>query len=88
MRRWGELLFTFAREVGPRQGVLVVEGEQIELDPGLSAVANAQRYFKEYQKAKAGMAEVPQLLETVEARAGVPGAGRDRPRPGVQPGRG
>ncbi|MHB1005926.1 MAG: Rqc2 family fibronectin-binding protein [Chloroflexota bacterium] len=67
LRRWGELLFTYAHEVTPRQGLLAVEGEQIELDPGLSAIENAQRFFKDYQKAKAGMAEVPQLLEAVEA---------------------
>ena len=35
----------------------------ITIDPSLSAVANAQRLFKRYQKARAAAREVPPLLE-------------------------
>ncbi|HEX2327017.1 MAG TPA: NFACT RNA binding domain-containing protein, partial [Chloroflexota bacterium] len=42
------------------------EGEELALDPTLSAVENARRYFARYAKAKAAAAEVPLLLASTE----------------------
>lgn len=39
----------------------------IELDPRLSPAANAQRYFRKYQKARRRLAELLPLLEATEA---------------------
>lgn len=63
LRRQGELILAFAHEVQPGSTALRLDDEVIELDPALTAVENAQRYFREYHKAKAGLAEVPHLLE-------------------------
>ena len=40
---------------------------RISLDPGLTAVENAQRYFREYEKAKGAAQEVPSLLAQADA---------------------
>jgi predicted ribosome quality control (RQC) complex YloA/Tae2 family protein len=67
LRRWGEALFAFGYQAQRGDTALEVEGERIPLDPLLSAVDNAQAYFREYHKAKAGLEEVPRRLEEVEA---------------------
>ena len=67
LRRFGELLLAYSTQIAPGQGQFDADGEQIELDPQLTAVENAHRYFREYQKAKAAAVEVPQLLERAEA---------------------
>lgn len=71
LRRKGELLFTFPHRVAPRQTrvSLGLEGEpvlSIELDGKLTAVENAQEYFRRYEKARAAAAEVPALIGEVD----------------------
>ncbi len=70
LRRQGELLLAYGHGLPAGARTLVADGEVIEVDPTLSAADNAQRYFREYQKAKAGLAEVPALLEQVERELG------------------
>ncbi len=72
-QRWrqaGEWILAFAHEVRPGQDRLVVDtGEgmlQIDLDPQLTAVENAQAYFSRYRKAQRAAEEVPRRLEAVE----------------------
>lgn len=67
LRRFGEMILAFGHQANPGDALLVVEGERIPLDPLMSAVENAQAYFREYHKAKAGLEEVPRRLEEVEA---------------------
>ena len=67
LRTSGELLLGFAHEIAPGSTRAVLDGRQIDLDPALSPVDNAQRYFREYHKAKAGLEEVPVLLEQANA---------------------
>jgi predicted ribosome quality control (RQC) complex YloA/Tae2 family protein len=67
LRRWGEALFAYGYQAQRGDTALEVEGERIPLDPLLSAVDNAQAYFREYNKAKAGLEEVPKRLEEAEA---------------------
>lgn len=56
LRSAGEWILALASQVGPQQGELQVPAETgqrvIVLDPGLSPVENAQRYFQRYRKAK------------------------------------
>ena len=69
--RWKEAadwILAYAGRIKPRQRELRVEetGDVFELDPGLSAVENAQRYIKRYQKARRAAEAIPSLLESVE----------------------
>ena len=72
LRQKGELILAYATQITPGQTELVVELEPdqpsltIALDPRSSPVENAQRYFKDYRKAKAAADEVPALLDQVE----------------------
>ncbi len=69
----GELLLAYGRLARPRANALVVpdhtaEGElTIPLDPALSAVENAQRYFRRYAKARAAARAVPDRIARLEA---------------------
>jgi predicted ribosome quality control (RQC) complex YloA/Tae2 family protein len=72
LRQKGEWILAYATQIAQGQAELVVElgpGQPsltITLDPRSSPVENAQRYFKDYRKAKAAADEVPALLEQVE----------------------
>lgn len=68
-RLWGELLLAYASQIPAGSEHYEVDGQRIELDPTLSPVENAQRYFREYQKAKSAVSEVGRLLEEAEAEA-------------------
>ncbi len=72
LRTRGELILAYAHSVLPGQRMLAAETEngieQIELDPELSAVDNAQKYFKEYHRAKDAAAHVPALLAAANAQ--------------------
>lgn len=66
-RQWGEWILAYAHTVVPGQEELVAEtgeGEPlvIPLEPGLSAVDNAQAYFARYRKAQRAAEEVPVRL--------------------------
>jgi predicted ribosome quality control (RQC) complex YloA/Tae2 family protein len=68
----GQILLAHSGEVrrGTREVTLpglTDENIRIELDPRLTAVENAQRYFRAYQKARAARDEVPQMLEDLAA---------------------
>ena len=67
--RWeGEMIFAFLHTIQPGQTTLVVEDRTITLNPGMSAVENAQARFKAYDKAKGAIANVPELLQSTAVR--------------------
>jgi predicted ribosome quality control (RQC) complex YloA/Tae2 family protein len=72
LRQKGEWILAYATQIAPGQEELVVELEPgqppltIALDPQSSPVENAQRYFRDYRKAKDGAEEIPALLARVE----------------------
>jgi predicted ribosome quality control (RQC) complex YloA/Tae2 family protein len=66
LRRAGELLLAYQSSVAAESASVDLDGEHIELDPGSSAVENAQAYFARYRKAREAVERVPQLLD--EAR--------------------
>jgi predicted ribosome quality control (RQC) complex YloA/Tae2 family protein len=72
LRQKGELLLAHASQIQPSQETLIVpyqpgEAElHIALDPAKSAVENAQRYFRQYEKAKSAAQEVPRRLADVD----------------------
>jgi predicted ribosome quality control (RQC) complex YloA/Tae2 family protein len=63
LRRAGELLLTYAGGITKGQREVVLDGERITLNPALTAVENAQEYFKEYSKARRAVADVPAMIE-------------------------
>jgi predicted ribosome quality control (RQC) complex YloA/Tae2 family protein len=71
LRVSGEMILAYAHTIEPRQAILRAETEngiiEIPLDSNLSAVENAQKYFKEYHRAKDAAARVPALLEQANA---------------------
>ncbi|WP_110514714.1 Rqc2 family fibronectin-binding protein [Herpetosiphon llansteffanensis] len=68
--RWeGEMIFGYIYAIKPGQSELLLDQGVITLDPKLSAVENAQARFREYDKAKGALEDVPQLLEQTEAQA-------------------
>ncbi len=72
LRKSGEWILASASQIAPRQAELVVEAEEgfrIPLDPARTPAENAQRYFKEYRKAKAAAREVPPLLAKVDVES-------------------
>jgi predicted ribosome quality control (RQC) complex YloA/Tae2 family protein len=72
LRRKGEMILAYAHHIEPGQRELTapIGSDEppvlIELDPRLSPVENAQRYFKRYKKAKSGAGEIPALLQRAE----------------------
>jgi predicted ribosome quality control (RQC) complex YloA/Tae2 family protein len=68
LRQSGELILGYQWQIEPGQEVLEmayeIDGEplRIELDPGLSAVENAQAYFEQYGKAKRAAQQVPRRM--------------------------
>lgn len=72
LKRKGELILTYASTIARGQTELHAQYELegppliIELDPRLSPVANAQAYFRDYEKAKRAAAEAPARLALAE----------------------
>ena len=66
LRTSGELILAYASQIKPEQQTLAAETadgvRQISLNPTLTAVGNAQKYFKDYHHAKDAAARVPALL--------------------------
>jgi predicted ribosome quality control (RQC) complex YloA/Tae2 family protein len=68
LRRSGEMILAYAHAVRPGQQTLEAQADldgppmQIQLDPQMTAVENAQAYFRRYEKAKAASADLPELL--------------------------
>jgi len=76
-RRYGEALLAYARQVPARAKhvALADPGDpdrklEIELDPAVSAPANAARYFKRAAKAARGQREIPPRIEAVAREHG------------------
>src|SRR5262245_53893892 len=75
-RTWGETLLAYLRQVPARAASVVLPDPSdaarnlnIELDPRVSAQANAARYFKRAAKAERGLKQVPPRLSATEAEA-------------------
>jgi predicted ribosome quality control (RQC) complex YloA/Tae2 family protein len=66
LRQAGELILTHQADIAPESAHVILDGKPIDLDPHLSPVENAQKYFARYRKARDTEARVPELLE--EAR--------------------
>ena len=71
LRVSGETILAHAYEIALGQALLKAETEigqlEIQLNPQLSAVDNAQRLFKEYHRLKDALARVPVLLAAANA---------------------
>lgn len=63
MRLSGDAILAHLSEIRRGQTALVADGLEVQLDPGLTPVENAQAYYKRYRKARAALAGVPALLE-------------------------
>jgi predicted ribosome quality control (RQC) complex YloA/Tae2 family protein len=72
LRLRGEMTLAYAHNIKPGQRELVAPVRLdeppllIELDPNLTPVENAQRYFEKYKKAKSAVEEIPALLQRAE----------------------
>jgi predicted ribosome quality control (RQC) complex YloA/Tae2 family protein len=73
LRQSGELILAYQYALAPEQAELRAQyvADQpemvIKLDPQLSPLENAQRYFEKYNKAKRALDDVPRLIEENEA---------------------
>ncbi len=71
LRKKGELLYAYGPTLEPGQLVLRAEYDldgppiEVEIDPALTPVENAQQYFARYEKAKRARADVPAMIERV-----------------------
>ena len=75
-RTWAETLLAYLRQVPARASSVVLPDPSdaarnltIELDPRVSAQANAARYFKRAAKAERGLKQVPPRLSATSAEA-------------------
>ncbi len=73
-KRTGNAILANLKSILPghnRASLLGFDGESVEvtLDPGRSAAANAERYFKKYKKAKAGVKIIIGRLEETKQEA-------------------
>ena len=75
-RTWGETLLAYLRQVPARASSVVLPDPSdaarnltIELDPRVSAQANAARYFKRAAKAERGLKQVPPRFSAASAEA-------------------
>ena len=72
LRKKGELVLAFSATITPGQTELQTQYEPeeppliITLDPTLSPVANAQAFFREYEKAKRAAAGMPELIAAAD----------------------
>lgn len=65
LKECGQAILASTALIEPGQTELRWEGMTIALDPKLSPTENAQRYFREYTKARDAAREIPVLLDTV-----------------------
>jgi predicted ribosome quality control (RQC) complex YloA/Tae2 family protein len=71
-RRFGEALLAYAGQVPARAKSVSLDDPggdgklEIELDPAVSAPANAARYFKRAAKGQRGQREIPQRIEAAQ----------------------
>jgi predicted ribosome quality control (RQC) complex YloA/Tae2 family protein len=62
LQQIGNTILSSIHLIGPKQEQLVVDGLEVKLDPNESAVENAQRYFREYRRARDANRRVPELV--------------------------
>jgi predicted ribosome quality control (RQC) complex YloA/Tae2 family protein len=74
LRVSGEMILAYASQIKKGQTMLRAESEigaiEIPLNPMLSAVENAQKFFKDYHRARDAAARVPALLDAAENQVG------------------
>ncbi|MGE3269680.1 MAG: NFACT family protein [Chloroflexota bacterium] len=58
----GQVILAHAHEIYPGQTVLKADGLEIKLDPHETPSENAQRYFKDYRRARDASRRVPPLV--------------------------
>lgn len=63
LRVAGEVVLASLHMIAPGQERLEFEGREIALDPALTPLENAQRYFEEYTRARDAGRVVPELVE-------------------------
>ncbi len=72
LRQSGELILAYQYQIARGQTSFSAQYDfdmpplEIALDPTLTPLENAQRYFEQYEKAKRAAAEVPSLIEAAE----------------------
>ncbi len=72
LRQCGELLLAYQYQIARGQTSFSAQYDfdapplEIALDPTLTPLENAQRYFEQYEKAKRALAEVPSLIAAAE----------------------
>jgi predicted ribosome quality control (RQC) complex YloA/Tae2 family protein len=75
LRKKGELLLAYGPTLKRGERVLRAQYDpdgppiEVEVDPQLTHVENARRYFEQYEKAKRAAADVPRLLEQAQQEA-------------------
>src|SRR3954454_5406117 len=67
LREAGEAILANTAQIQEGDVSLTWQGKRIDLYPTLSAVENAQAYFRQYTDARDAKRVVPPLLEEVEA---------------------
>ncbi len=60
---YGQIIYLYQGEINKGDKLLEKDGYSIPLDPRLSAPANANKYFKKYQKAKSAITILSSLIE-------------------------
>lgn len=71
-RKIGDLILTYAYSITPGQSIVRVldyetnEEVEIELEPNLTPVENANRYYAKYQKAKSAMVHITEQIESTK----------------------
>jgi predicted ribosome quality control (RQC) complex YloA/Tae2 family protein len=68
LREAGQAILAQQWELEQGATALASDGQEIPLDPTLTAVENAQRYFARYRKAREAVERVPQLLQEAQQR--------------------
>jgi predicted ribosome quality control (RQC) complex YloA/Tae2 family protein len=66
LRQIGQTILGYAWQIQPGQDRLIVDDLDIRLDPRESPSENAQRYFKEYKRARDASRRVPPLVERAD----------------------
>jgi len=72
LRQCGDLILAYQYAIQPKQTELRAQYDMdapelvIPLDPTLTALENAQRYFQKYTKAKGALEDVPRLIRETE----------------------
>lgn len=72
-RLYGDLILAFQREIRPGQAVLAAPLDPdaptiIALDPSLTPVENAERYYQRHRRARRAAAALPERLALVDAQ--------------------